>query len=273
MDTNLTDVVKQKRYKTARASLLAIIIFSAINLFSIIFADSYFLFSSYFTQLVAFVGYELFVESGEMIFAVVSIIIGLITLVPYALCYFMSKKKVGWMIGALVLFSIDTAILLVDFVSMLLSGSFGGIIDLAFHIYALGTIVSCVVYGIKGKDVIEKEDIINDFDEPKKIREDYSEELASIERELVITKKKQAYGWALKSNLIIDGADKGVISNGEEKSIKLDGHSHTVAVVSGNGQYSETITLSSGYDSFKYIIEYKSHFVKGAIPVLSEDKQ
>ena len=58
----------------------------------------------------------------------VALVIGVILIAVFSLCWLLSKKKVGWMIAALVLFILDTLYLL----SMGLAIDM--LIDLLFHV-------------------------------------------------------------------------------------------------------------------------------------------
>ena len=78
---NITQVQNNMKYKQAKGSLLAIILFSFVNLFAITFTDSYFLFSAYFTQLFGYMAW-IAVEEAAMGLAFVFIFIGALTLVP-----------------------------------------------------------------------------------------------------------------------------------------------------------------------------------------------
>ena len=83
---NFRQVQSDMKYKQAKGSLLAIILFSLVNLFALTFTDSYFLFSAYFTQLFGYMAWAA-AEEAVMGLAFVFIFIGALTLVPYLLCF------------------------------------------------------------------------------------------------------------------------------------------------------------------------------------------
>ncbi|MBO5313620.1 MAG: hypothetical protein J6B29_06610 [Clostridia bacterium] len=259
--SSVTEFQNNLKYKNARGSLLAVVVLSLVNLFAIIFADVYFLFSSYITQIFAFMGWEEYVVTGELTSAIIYIVLGIISVVPYLLCYFLSKKSIGWMIGATVLFTLDTVLFLVDFIPYVIAGNMDGIIDLVFHAYALISLIACVVYGFKAKGTKAQE-----LEPPLT----YSDELAQESRTVTISKKKQAYGFAAKSVCYIDDEQVAVLGNGEERTVSVDGNEHILMVVTGNGESSERVKIPAGYGNKSYEITFKSHFVKGAIPVVTE---
>ncbi len=127
------------QYKTARANLLLAIIFTLVNIV-LFFAQTgnYFLFS-------ATIPYALVINS--LVLGGVAVVAALLILVVYLLCYLFSKKSYGWMIAALVLFSLDTLALLYFAFS---GDSFADyILDIVFHAYVLFFLILGVRYGRK----------------------------------------------------------------------------------------------------------------------------
>ena len=139
------------KYNSARYTLFALVAFSFINLFAISFGDRYFLFSSYFTQITTSVFYEIAVEEGVSAVIWVGIAIGTVLLVPYLLAAIFSKKHVGWMIAALVLFGVDSVLFFYDVIIGLAGGYFGSIVDVAFHVWALVDLILGVKHGVTAK--------------------------------------------------------------------------------------------------------------------------
>ena len=74
------------KYNNMRSSLMMIVILSLINVFAIMFTDTYFVFSSYITQTIAAVGYVMAEESGENIYLIISAVLGVLSVVPYLIC-------------------------------------------------------------------------------------------------------------------------------------------------------------------------------------------
>ena len=138
-------------YKNARVSLLLIIIFSVVNLFSTVLAETYFLFSAYIPQLLISVGYYLSAETGLQLYTLVGGVMGFILIVPYFICWIFSKKHVGWMIGALAFFAVYSVIFLIDFIGLLAMGDYSMLIDLFIRVCALTSLILGVVYGFRAK--------------------------------------------------------------------------------------------------------------------------
>ncbi len=143
---------REMKYNRSRANLLLVTIISVVNLFTLALNGSYFLFSA----TIPAIPVELTMPMSEeevVVFAdfIVPIIIGIILTVPYLLCFFFSKKRVGWMVAALVFFSLDCLALfaLYDLTSV--------IIDILFHAWVMFYLITGVIHGFKLKSMPEDE--------------------------------------------------------------------------------------------------------------------
>ena len=130
MDSSL--LPSSPKYKNARASLLIVLAFSLVNVFAV-FANYYFYFSSRIALVLVAIGAQLDIAAGTNAFKFVFAFLAIASLVPYLLSWLFSKKKVGWMIVALVLFSVDTLVLLIDVPSAIAGKDFTIIIDVVVH--------------------------------------------------------------------------------------------------------------------------------------------
>ncbi|MBE6762150.1 MAG: hypothetical protein E7551_07665 [Ruminococcaceae bacterium] len=137
----------QSKYASSRMNLLLVVGFTVINIILLITnSNSYFLFSAYIPYALIDLGMylcgrypqELYEDYGNIEFVndtffATMVVIALVIVLVYFLCWLFSKKyKVGWLIAALVLFGIDTLGMLafLDFSSDI-------IIDIAFHIWVI----------------------------------------------------------------------------------------------------------------------------------------
>ena len=151
----------QRKYNNCRANLLVVVLFTIINLFTLTFGNSYFLFSATLPALFPAVMSELAADTEYLasmgilpeeasVLVIVGLVIGLILTVPYLLCWIFSKKRVGWMVAALVFFSIDCLLLLLSFdVSM--------IADILIHAWVMFYLITGVKHGFKLKTLPEDE--------------------------------------------------------------------------------------------------------------------
>ena len=149
------------RYASARSDILYVLLFTVLNVILLLTnSDTYFLFSAYIPYLLVGVGMtlcgkfpaEYYEDMGEVFFfddTLLWITVGIaaVICVSYLLCWLLSKKgRVGWLIFALVMFAIDTLLML------LMDGvSFENIIDVLFHGWVVVTMVMGIVAHFKLK--------------------------------------------------------------------------------------------------------------------------
>ena len=149
------EITLETRYKSARIDLLIVIALTLVNFFMLFFGDgTYFLFSAAVPYNIAvnamylcgklppeYYQGDMFIAEffDDTVFAVM-IAIAVVILALYALCFFMSsKRRVGWLIAALVLFTVDTAAML-----WLYGISADIMVDLLIHV----VVIVCLAMGI-----------------------------------------------------------------------------------------------------------------------------
>ncbi len=153
-----------QRYNGSRANLLVVVAFTVINIIILLTGgESYFLFS-------ATIPYYLVVEGmlftgrfeyapideayllNDSFFIATLVIAGAITLI-YFLCWLFSKNfKMGWLIGALVMFVIDTVGL------FYLYDEVESIVDIIFHAWVIISLVQGILALKKLKAMPEEEE-------------------------------------------------------------------------------------------------------------------
>jgi len=138
IDKNSREYLERQR-ANGRNNLLLVVIFTVINLV-LLLTDSgtYFLFSAsvpyYFTALGMGMDLGAGIE-GIGVFTGTALVISALILIAYLLCWIFSKKRIGWIIAALVLFIVDSVLLIVMGLAMdLLTDS---IMDLVFHAWVV----------------------------------------------------------------------------------------------------------------------------------------
>ncbi len=272
MNKNFVISQNDAKYRNARISLLMIVILSALNLVSIILTETYFLFSAYLTQIIAISGFYVYAETGWAIVYVITFIIGLVSVVPYLICWIFSKKKVGWMIAALVLFSLDSVLFFFDFLVSLLSGDLYGIIDLLIRSWALVSLAMAVNYGLKAakepKNVYEEETAENLYEDFYASKEDNTVE---TQRTLTIRRKKSYVGCAIKFVCFINGKEVCTLKNGETQSLTVSGKAFDIGVMFNNGLATATEKIPEGTEDLDYTIYVKSGFTAAKIFVVPTD--
>ncbi len=125
-----------------RNNLLLMLGLTLVNIvLYIVGAALTFPFSAFLPQMSVAVGLELYYELALAVFPVGGAVIAALLLGFYGLCYFLSARRPGWLIAALVLFALDTVVLLV-FAIPELDLSAG--IDIAFHGWVLYYLIRAV---------------------------------------------------------------------------------------------------------------------------------
>jgi len=131
VDKNSREYLENKM-KSARHSLLLVLIFTVVNLV-LLMADgnTYFLFSASVPFYLTVFGIGMDAGAGGSVFTTTALVISAIILAAYLLCWIFSKKKVGWYVAALVLFIIDTVLLVL--LALAFETLADSIMDLVFH--------------------------------------------------------------------------------------------------------------------------------------------
>jgi len=145
----------QNKYDIARANLLAVLAFSAINtILTAVGADMYLLFSASIPLFLTALGKGLATDPRFSFLFPILVAASVILLLPYLFCWLFSKKQPGWMVGVLAYFSMDTVLLLYLAVS---SGNFVSFLfDFAFHAWVLYYLILGVRSGFQFKNLPEE---------------------------------------------------------------------------------------------------------------------
>lgn len=147
----------QKRYSAARADLLIMIALTILNIvLMFIGSDTMMLFSATIPYFAVGTGYW----NNEPELTVFGIIVAVICVALYLLCWFMSKKKHQWLIVATVFFALDTIATVYLYAS---SGDIAsGIIDIIIHGVVLYYLVVGFNTGKKLKELEAKKGVLGE---------------------------------------------------------------------------------------------------------------
>ena len=154
-----------RRYLTARLNLLILIAISIVNIILLLCkSDFYLLFSASIPYYLVFYGMvitgNLQVEGVNVAeplpngILVALIVLAIIILGVYFLCFYFGKKKPAWMIVALAAFILDTAVTVICIPYS--SGSY--ILELVMHAYILCYLALGVYGSFADKKLSEKQD-------------------------------------------------------------------------------------------------------------------
>ena len=158
------------RYNGGRSNLLLVVAFTLINvIMAALGGDSYFLFSAIIPYYIALNGAfaagamseEYYAEFGllkpESVDAGLLlgfIAIAVVILALYLLCWFLSKKRSGWLMAALVLFTLDTAFLFINY-----GFALDMLLDILFHGWVLYSLISAIFAYRKLQSLPEEEPV------------------------------------------------------------------------------------------------------------------
>ncbi len=153
--------IAESKFKAARSNLLLMIAFTMVNILLLfIGSNMVMLFSATVPYVLAGIGHL----SGYDAVRWVCIGIAAACMVSYLLCWIFSKKHYGWMIAALVLFIIDTLVLVG---SMLLLQEVSGVMDVLFHGWVVYYLILGVKYGHQLKTLPEEPTAVDNGQMPR----------------------------------------------------------------------------------------------------------
>ena len=130
----------QQHFNNARNGLLLAICLTAVNILLLFTGlDWMLLYSITAPYFIAVLGAVM--EDAVML--TTGAVIGVVCLVPYLLCWLLSKKHSAWLIVATVLMGLDTLVLIGVYLFM---GDFSGILDFVIH----GLMIYYLIMGVVG---------------------------------------------------------------------------------------------------------------------------
>lgn len=237
--------IAEQKFASSRYNLLLVIALTALNLILYLTnSDSMLLFSATIPYVSFGIGSEMLASGlgsvGDTL-GVVLICIAIGVLALYFVCWLLSKKHYGWMITALVIFSLDTLFLVAMY---LVAGDSSGIVDFAIHIWVLYYLISGVRNGHKLKTLPEElpplqEDIETDVSEETEQTETESDTMyirtadTSVKSRILLEAEalghKICYRRVKRVNeLVIDGYVyddvEMLLESAHELNARIDGH-------------------------------------------------
>ena len=136
----------EKRFNSARSSLIAITAFTAINMIlDLIGANISFLFSA------SIPSFAMILMDNKYI----GVLVALMIVIFFLICWLVSKKTPGIMLAAAIVFALDTFAMVLVVIFTVMDGNFevGFIMDIVFHAWALASLVSGVIAWTKLKEL------------------------------------------------------------------------------------------------------------------------
>ena len=136
------------RFNGARSNLLLVTCLSLVNILLLVFKiDISFLFSANFPLISVILGNEFAISENNDMYYAAGIFLAFLSIAAYFICYLLSKKRRGWIVAALVLFIIDTVLIIWLF---LLGGDLNEIIlDLLLNVAFHALVLFYLILGVK----------------------------------------------------------------------------------------------------------------------------
>jgi len=172
----ISDGIKQQvsKFEKARNNLLAVIVFTVINLILRVFdSDVVFLFSATLPGLIFEIGRSWDIENN--IFTIIGLIIAIILIMPYFVFWLLAKRARVLILVASILLSLDTLVLLYLIIGIEFQFSF--LLEIAFRVWILYYLINGVMAWAKMRCV--STDIFNVI-----LKEIKSKNVASSGKEL-----------------------------------------------------------------------------------------
>ena len=248
------------KYNNSRQSILLLFIFSVINIFSISTLGTYFLFSAYLPQVLISLAYL------DPSLTPVMVILSILYILPYLLCYIFSKKKAGWMIAALVLFSVDSLFFLIDLPAYLAAGEVSFLIDLFFRIYVLASLIIGVV---NRKQAVSVANGVQENAANENVNQG-SETEGNVDfydttRQLTIHRKKKFVGCAVAILVYANGKELGKLKNGQTETFTVPARAFHLRVAFSNGLSDNSIEIAAGESPIAYEVVPKMGFTANVL--------
>ena len=271
-NNNMDQKLKEMKYnKQGRLCLLLLCILSAVNIVLIFALDMFFYFSAYIVNVFAATGALVASQTGSNGVMVVFALLALAVVAVYFVCWLLSKKNYIWMIVALVLFAIDSVLLLVDCIGGFTSGDgsfiYMYIMNIVFHAFIIYYLVVAVIQGkaAKKNGMPTVEDILGENPEAKlegEAQEQVEESAyADVMRTITITRAKAFTGCAVAMSIYVDGKEQTKVKNGQTIQFTVTGAKHEmVAFFGSTGESSEIFTIPEGETDKNYTIKVKAGF-------------
>lgn len=131
----------EEKVSGSRKNLLMMIILTVVNLVLLALDSNAMML---FSATVPYYSVAIAMAMGIKELFIVAMIISVIIMILYLLCWKFSEKHYGWMIAALVFFTIDTLCLIGLYIAL---GEVSGILDFIIHIEVIYYIIIGIKYG------------------------------------------------------------------------------------------------------------------------------
>lgn len=150
-------LVAVQKYKIARQNLLLMIILTVLNVVVLAAGSNIMML---FSATIPYLAVAMGLAVSDSILMLICICIAVVAIAVYLLCWLLSKKHYGWMLAAMVLFIIDTVVMIGMY---LIAQDFSGIFDILIHAWVLYYLIVGVRYGGRLKKLPDEEAVVSEY--------------------------------------------------------------------------------------------------------------
>ncbi len=191
--------VLQQKYNSARGNLMLMLILTVVNIVLLLVnSDRMFLFSATIPYFSVALGQIFSLEWESNSYLIFGITVAVIAIALYLFCWIFGKKNYGWLVAALVLFSVDTLCMAGLYV---LAQDFSGIMDALIHIWVMYYLIAGVSAGYKLKKL--PKEVLASSEQPVSVENAENSEQAN-ESEQADTSKIRHADMAVKSRVLLE---------------------------------------------------------------------
>ncbi len=232
----------ESRVNNARIALLAILFFSVLNVFTIVFFQATYVFSAYLPRDFLAIA----VITNDPLFIAQTVALALFALLPYAVCWYYSKKNVVWMMIALGLFAVDSLFFFINLPAFFTDDVVYCIMDVIVRCYGLLMLGVGVVYGLKKK----KEDAQRAEMEREMGSTDMP--IPDVGREITIIRQRALFWNIVPMVVYVNRKEIGSLKNGETQTFTVPSHAFELGVSFSNGAAGTSIEIAEGDEKLRY---------------------
>ena len=170
------------------------------------------------------------------------------------------------MVAALVLFSVDSLIFLIDFFAYLAAGDLSFIIDLIFRIYVL---VSLIIGVVNRKQAVSVANGVQENAANENVNQG-SETEGNVDfydttRQLTVHRKKKFVGCAVAILVYANGKELGKLKNGQTETFTVPARTFHLRVAFSNGLSDNSIEIAAGESPIAYEVVPKMGFTANVL--------
>ena len=245
------------RYKLARLCILAFSVLSAVivalRFLFLWAANRFFFLGANLVWLFADVGNDAYAVNGRVVTIVKTILYCTVLICAYLICWYFSKKRIGFLIGALFYFIFDSTFFILTTRNL----KTFLIVGIVYRCLIVASLIIGWIYGRRA--------ILSTFDEDadeaasaKFVNSTYSEELARVQREITISREKGLIGGHIQLRCFIDGKFVGDLKPKDEVKVSVDGNSHLLEIygIYTAYQIEQVVDISEGNNNAAYKLSF-----------------